>query len=517
MENQPPPDEVPKIIGEGAYGCVIQPSIDINGNPDTVPGYISKIEIEKSTIDNEINVSNKIKQIPDYEDRFSPILENVPLELGKINVKEVNDCKIVESQTGDAKLEINKIKYVGKDTLESYLLNILEENPNKFIEILITTHIYLLDSLSELNTAGIIHNDIKENNILCRDETGIPILIDFGLSIETEYLKLPEPASILGSLTQEKGGSHIYKYFFKYEPSYEVWCIELHILNFMLTELNREWLTSPVTQEQINYLLSYGSELRSTPYVPETSLSRAPFLELLSKDEDRFSSYLNKSWSETILDLNSKGNNRLLELIYESYGYQWRTRKVTNLDSIINEYIEKNLMNLGMFTKEELEIYRANMLEYFSSYNDKNWSDLFNDLISSQKTWDNYALSIVYLKIIVSFGITHPLPIYPMEKSAEDPGNSPPANFLQNEKMKEYGELLKRIICSKPNERKSAEETKEAIKEVLHKVPKTVFRKIMDIIFGRKENHESIKQGVVTKKIDELNRESVLYESKRLF
>jgi hypothetical protein len=161
-------------------------------------------------------------------------------------------------------------------------------------------------------------------------------------------------------------------------------------------------------------------------------------------------------------------------------------------------------MKLGMFTKEELEIYRANMQEHFSSYNDKNWSDLFNDLISSQKTWDNYALSIVYLKIIVSFGITHP-------------GNSLPANFLQNEKMKEYGELLKRIICSKPNERKSAEETKEAIKEVLHKVPKTAFRKIIDIIFGRKENHESIKQGVVTKKIDELNRESVLYESKRLF
>ena len=50
----------PKIIGEGAYGCVIKPGIDSQGNPDTVPGYISKIEIEKSTIFNEINVSNKI-------------------------------------------------------------------------------------------------------------------------------------------------------------------------------------------------------------------------------------------------------------------------------------------------------------------------------------------------------------------------------------------------------------------------------------------------------------------------
>ena len=121
------------------------------------------------------------------------------------------------------------------------------------------------------------------------------------------------------------------------------------------------------------------------------------------------------------------------------------------------------------------------------------WSELFNDLISSQQTFDNYALSIVYLKIIVSFGIT------------------------QNEKLREYGELLKGIILSKPKERKTAEETKQAIKEVLQKVPKTIFTKIKDIIFGRKENHNSIKQSVVTKKIDELNRESVLYETKKLF
>jgi len=507
----------PQIIGEGAYGCVIKPGIDNQGNPDTIPGYISKIEIEKSTIDNEINVSNKIKLIPDYEDRFSPILENAPLELGKINVKEINDCKIVEGITDKerTKLEINKIKYVGKDSLEMFLLKILEENPDKFMEILINTHIYLLDSLAELSKVGIIHNDIKENNILCRDDTGVPIMIDFGLSIESEYLILPPQASILGSLSGEKEGSHIYKYFFKYEPSYEVWCIEIHILNYMLTELNREWLQSPVTQEQINYLLSLkkddafsvdsplGLSMENRRFAPPGGSAKRP---------DRFSSYLNKLWFETILDLNSKGNNSLLELIYEGYGYQWRTKKPSNLETIVNAYIENNLMKSKLFDKEELEECRVNLLEFVSSYNDKNWEELFNDLISSHQqtwseelrssttnsrgpsaVWDNYALSIVYLKIIVSFGIN------------------------QNEKIREYGELLKKIILSKPKERKTAEETKQAIKEVLQKVPKTIFSKIKDIIFGRKENRDSIKQSVVTKKIEEINRESAFYETKKLF
>ena len=508
MEN-----EKPKIIGEGAYGCVIKPGIDSQGNPDTVPGYISKIEIEKSTIDNEINISNKIKEIPDYEDRFSPILENAPLELGKINVKEINDCKIVEriTEPNSTRLEINKIKYVGKDSLEIYLLKMLEENPDKFIEMLIDTHIYLLDSLTELNKVGIIHNDIKENNILCRDESGVPIIIDFGLSIESEYLRLPPQASIIGSLSQEKKGSHIYKYFFKYEPSYEVWCIEIHILNYMLTELNREWLQSTVTQEQINYLLSL---VPKTEDASPKSLRHTVDPNRITKDEDRFSSYLNKSWSEglrpsttnsvdsiavgrvwseTIIDLNSKGNNGLLELIYEGYGYQWRTKKVSNLETIVNAYIENNLMKLNLFENEELEECKEKLTDFILSYNDKNWEELFNDLVSSQQTLDNYALSIVYLKIIVSFGIT------------------------QNEKIREYRELLKGIILSKPKERKTAEETKQAIKEVLQKVPKTIFSKIKDIILGRKENHDNIKQSVVTKKIDELNRESVLYETKKLF
>jgi hypothetical protein len=276
----------------------------------------------------------------------------------------------------------------------------------------------------------------------------------------------------------------------------------------MLTELNREWLQSSVTQEQINYLLSLvpKTEDASPKSLRHTVEVNDP--NRIKKDEDRFSRYLNKLWSETILELNSKGNNSLLELIYEGYGYQWRTQKTSGLENIVNAYIEKNLMVSKLFNTEELEACRTNLLEFFSSYNDKNWEELFNDLISSQQTlseasttnsrgpsavWDNYALSIVYLKIIVSFGIN------------------------QNEKIREYGELLKEIILSKPKERKTAEETKEAIKEVLQKVPKTIFTKIIDIVMGRKENHNSIKQSVVTKKIDELNRESVLYETKKLF
>jgi serine/threonine protein kinase len=471
ISNNPPPisKDEPKIIGQGTYGCVISPSIDIQGNVDPVSGYITKIELGKSTTANEVNIGNKIKEIPDYEEMFSPIIENDEVLLSKINTKEIGECNIIKSLEKDTTLEMNKIKYVGKDSLGMYLMNILKEYPAKWFEVAIDTHLTLLDSFTELNKIGIIHNDVKENNILCRNEDGRPIIIDFGLSMEKEYLILPTPSSILGSLTTEKKSSHIHKYFFKYAPDYEVWCIDIHILNYMMTVLNKEWLESMVTQEQVNLLSS-----------------------LIKEEAQRFSEFVNTPWSQTILTLKTIGKDNLIEVIYENYGYQWRTRNPEGIIAIIDSYIENNLMASQLFSKEDVENYKTRMVEYIDSYKDKTWETVFNDLISYQETWDNYALSFMYMKII---------------KSLEISGN---------EKIDEYVLLLKNIILSGPNERKTPDKTKELIIEVLKKVPKTVYRRMMEMFFGSKENHSELSRNIATEQIEEIKSEAQLYEAKKL-
>ena len=45
------------------------------------------------------------------------------------------------------------------------------------------THIYLLNALDKLNRKGIIHFDIKYDNIVYDQTLQAPIIIDFGLSI----------------------------------------------------------------------------------------------------------------------------------------------------------------------------------------------------------------------------------------------------------------------------------------------------------------------------------------------
>jgi hypothetical protein len=85
-----------------------------------------------------------------------------------------------------------------------------------------------------------------------------------------------------------------------------------------------------------------------------------------------------------------------------------------------------------------------------------------------------------------------------------------------NEKIDEYVLLLKNIILSGPNERKTPDKTKELIIEVLKKVPKTVYRRMMEMFFGSKENHSELSRNIATEQIEEIKSEAQLYEAKKL-
>jgi len=105
----------PKIIGQGTYGCIIRPSIDNQGNADPASEYITKIEIGKSTTENEVNIGNQIRAIPDYEEMLSPIIENDEVLLSEINTKKIGECNIIKSREKDTTVNLNKKKEEEKD------------------------------------------------------------------------------------------------------------------------------------------------------------------------------------------------------------------------------------------------------------------------------------------------------------------------------------------------------------------------------------------------------------------
>jgi len=419
-------DIEPKIIGQGAYGCVFKPGINCEGKTETDIEYISKLQTSGETLENELNISKKIQTIEDYTEYFSPILEKCPIMIEQIETKEINNCKISDLKNPkESNFFLDKVKFVGNNSLENYLKIMLNGEPRKFIELFLETHMVLLESLEKLNETQIIHNDLKEDNIICRDHDGRPIIIDFGLSMDNDNLKEKISSIFKGgslfsflypkkteqvelSKTQSKEdivlsktpetkeetkNFPLSKYFFKYEPKYEVWCIDILIINYILNILNKDEISSPIVIEKIDEILNDFIE-RNTIFKNDTQIN------LNNKEEE--------------------------EEEEESF-----------------------------FTKEEKEKFKNDLLEELSVDKNSSWENLLNILLTYKKTWDNYALSVINLRLLNTYKkeITKTI----------------------NEKYEEYIKILKSVILSKPSERKMPEIIKQNILQVLQKTKRKQF------------------------------------------
>jgi serine/threonine protein kinase len=464
---------IPKLLSEGSYGCIFRPGINCSGLPSEDEKFITKMESKKTVTENEKNISDMIQKLPHYEENFAPIIENCSVELATIDRTTISDCELVRNiEDPTTKIELNKIKYIGKNTLGKYLILELKDNSERFFEILLETHIVLLESLKKLNDAGIIHNDLKENNVVCRDGDGRPIIIDFGLSIDKKNTHLPDttnPTSLL------------YKYFFKYTADYTPWCIDIVIINFMMNHLNKEWLISTITQEQINELVMNVKE-------DEKDIASKMFTE-----------YVGKKWETLLEDFTKGGDSQWLDLIYINNGYKWRNTQIVGeqLTQIIDGFFNTNPIFVEEFSgspsslliPEDKEILKSNLMDYLKSFETLTWEDLLNSLLENSDSWDNYALSIIYIKFLKL-----------MKIKMDDERTSSIMKVLSD-----YERLLIEIIVAKPNERLKANETKKKILEVLQTMPKVVaenFKKIFKLI-----NYTEIEESLKTAQLEEVKRE----------
>ena len=76
----------------------------------------------------------------------------------------------------------------------------------------------MIESIERLMENGIVHYDLKLQNILMNLKTDTPIIIDFGLSI------------VVGK-TPTMNAEFWKLHFYKYSPDYYVWPLEAHVIN----------------------------------------------------------------------------------------------------------------------------------------------------------------------------------------------------------------------------------------------------------------------------------------------
>lgn len=239
-----------KIIGQGTYGCIFKPGFSCDGGKDSSARYISKLQIKRDSKEgsNEVIFGDIIQNIPNYARYFAPIESACDVDIQAMRKYESDyaKCELFSKQAKSTKpmeFQTSKVRYVGEYTLEDWHIQYMDNNkPNNvtFFKKWSKNYSHLLKAMALLSDNNILHMDLKENNIMCRDKTGMPIVIDFGLSADLS--KITEVTSDNESLYR--------KTFFTSAFDYSPWCFDIQLIAYLVNEniQNQEtWFDKKIT------------------------------------------------------------------------------------------------------------------------------------------------------------------------------------------------------------------------------------------------------------------------------
>ena len=253
---------ISRVINQGGFGCIFHPSLpckkETKRNSNTIRSeYVSKLVKKNFSSENEIRIGKIIQGIPFYNLYYVPVIQSCAASLAKVNEREIKKCSIISGKSssstststtatnalekktrpvddGSNKFILLKMKYVENVKFTKYLLSI--SNKKHILNTLFDTYSYFLFSLEKLMKNGIVHYDFKWDNAVIDLKTGLPIILDFGISI---------PITLLLEKNQDEAASdedayEAYRdYFYIYFPEYSLWSIEIHLINYVLNKDSR--------------------------------------------------------------------------------------------------------------------------------------------------------------------------------------------------------------------------------------------------------------------------------------
>jgi serine/threonine protein kinase len=283
-----------KLLSQGGFGCVYYPGIRCDGKTDSRKNMVTKLQRRDFNADNEIKIGKLVRKIPNYRLFYLPVIKSCSVSLREIDKSVVSECKIV-SENDKLKYVLMEIPYVSNSPFFDIISDV-SVGKKRLILSITESFRFLLDAIGYLLDEGIVHFDIKGENILYNTTSNEPQLIDFGISIPINKIN----------------NKNIKDYFYVYAPDYYIWPLEVHIINFLLHETDGD-------------------------LTPENALS--------------------------IATLYTKSNKAL-----------------------------------KIFSPNFIEMYFENCEKVIEQYIGKPRKETINTLIKMHKTWDNYALSVMYLK-----------------------------------------------------------------------------------------------------------------------
>jgi serine/threonine protein kinase len=302
--------EAIRIIGQGTYGCILYPGFDCNGVPNENMKYLSKIQLNNENTIKENEIGKIIMTIPNYQLYFAPVISSCGINISEMvdneNIKECDIVKKYKDSLSDGSASntnetysMNKIFYVGNEDVKQFMNHIITEEEDTSItykmKLIIDLHIMILYELMQIAEKNIIHFDIKSNNIMVNSITGLPVVIDFGMSYLIESLQTPEG---------------IDENIIRFE-SHDYWCFDI----LLMSEIKKlyknapeiDWKAEPMTPEKkeqiVNQFVSDGATNKNGELEPPVFLNLYPEAETQTQIKTGLLNYLNTNSINTWGDL----------------------------------------------------------------------------------------------------------------------------------------------------------------------------------------------------------------------
>jgi serine/threonine protein kinase len=240
--------EMSKLLGQGTYGCVYRPAMHCKTMKPMSKNYVSKIHRKLDVTQGELAAGTKIKNnVRNYSLFFAPILETCDIRISQLDDEQLNQCAPIQEHKTEA-FSSSKMDYVGKYTLRDYFEKELSNarTPNDmqdFAMKLIDSHMYLLHSAEILNGQNIIHLDIKGNNVMYHEKNHVFVIIDFGLSIDSNDLDIKNMESSVNSKRNSITRSYV--------NSYNPWNIDIVLLSYIASRVKEGVLPGSNFDEKI--------------------------------------------------------------------------------------------------------------------------------------------------------------------------------------------------------------------------------------------------------------------------
>jgi serine/threonine protein kinase len=217
---------IPTVIGQGTYGCVLKPSLKCKDETGiTYDNKVSKF----------LKVSDAKKEIAEYgkvsrADKKNQFYLGKPDSCDIDNLKATNLMAIQKCKGGsEAIYQLDKYKLIlmedGGENLETYTNKIRlwsrSEMSTELCEKFLLESLRLFAGLKVYNDKGLIHYDLKPQNIVYNEKTNRMNFIDFGLMKSKKTIK---------SQAQKSACPWV---FFHWSYPWELELINRHIFNYV--------------------------------------------------------------------------------------------------------------------------------------------------------------------------------------------------------------------------------------------------------------------------------------------